>query len=94
MDWSASIQSVMTFHLEPSHCWNFTLPEPSWSAQVTFRSGMKPSAPRALRRLLSMFKCSRAQRICSPVMTLPLPNFSWARRMASTVTMPCTTPRL
>src|SRR6266567_1613288 len=32
---SGWIQSVITFHWLPSHCWNLTAPPPSWSAQVT-----------------------------------------------------------
>src|SRR5678809_922072 len=32
---SGSIQSVITFHLAPSHCWNFTRPEPTRQAEIS-----------------------------------------------------------
>jgi len=56
--------------------------------------GMKPSAPSSFRRALSSVRCSSAQRTCSPVTGLPLPNFSCALRTASTATRPPTSPRL
>src|SRR5512134_3269328 len=33
--WSEGIQSVITFHLRPFHCRNFTASLPSWSMQET-----------------------------------------------------------
>src|SRR5581483_904750 len=91
---SGSIQSVMTFHFAPSHCWNLTRPEPSWSRHDTLSVGISPVAPSSFRRLSSMLRCSIPHRICSPVIGLPLPNLACAMRIASTVTMPATTPRV
>src|SRR5436190_4260970 len=91
---SGSIQSVITFHLAPSHCWDLTRPEPSWSMHDTSVGGIRPTAPSSFRRLSSMLRCSMPQRICSPVMGLPLPNLACALRIASDVTMPATTPRV
>ncbi|MCY1307183.1 hypothetical protein D9M70_570870 [compost metagenome] len=89
-----SIQSDTTTHLLPSHCWIFTLPEPSWFSQLVLISGNRPVAPSCCRRALVRFRFSNAQRICSPVMGLPLPNLACATRTASTVTTAAETPRL
>ncbi len=94
IDWSEVIQSVMVFHFAPSHCRNFTDPPPSWSMQDTFSACIKPVAPSCLSLLSSMLRCSRPQRISSPVIGLPFPYFSCAVRIASVVTIPKTTPRL
>src|SRR5258706_20627 len=94
IDWSEPIQSVIVFHFAPSHCRNFTEPPPSWSMQDTFKACMKPVAPSCLSFLSSMLRCSRPQRISSPVIGLPLPYFSCAARIASVEMMPNTTPRL
>src|SRR5437870_3735381 len=45
---SPEIQSVTACHCLPSHCWNFTRPEPSWSAQEILVAGISPSALIAL----------------------------------------------
>eukprot|EP01022_Parablepharisma_sp_SALTPOND_P036534 TRINITY_DN997_c0_g4_i1.p1 TRINITY_DN997_c0_g4~~TRINITY_DN997_c0_g4_i1.p1 ORF type:complete len:1552 (+),score=442.93 TRINITY_DN997_c0_g4_i1:2334-6989(+) len=89
-----SIQSDTSTHLLPSHCWILTLPEPSWFSQEVLISGSRPVAPRAFRRASVMLRFSRPQRTCSPLMTLPLPNLSWAVRTASTVAIAAETPRL
>src|SRR6266550_9155661 len=64
---SGWIQSVITFHCLPSHCWNLTAPPPSWSAQVTFSDCMNPAAPSSLRRASLICRFSMPKRICSPV---------------------------
>ena len=65
------------------------MPEPSWSAQlITVGGFMKPSAPSCLRRASSIFRFSRPQRTCSPVIGWPLPNLPCAVRTASVVKMP------
>ncbi|MNL59083.1 hypothetical protein D3C87_1827800 [compost metagenome] len=89
-----SIQSDTTTHLAPSHCWIFTLPEPSWLSQLVLISGSRPVAPSCCRRALVTFRFSKAQRIWSPDIILPLPNLSCATRTASTVTTAAETPRL
>src|SRR6266567_1547178 len=76
---SGWIQSVITFHWLPSHCWNLTAPPPSWSAQVTFSDCMNPAAPSSLRRASLICRFSMPQRICSPVSGF-LPYFSCALR--------------
>src|SRR5205823_7900455 len=75
---SGSIQPVITFHFAPSHCWNFTRPEPSWSMHETLIVGIRPTAPSSFRRLSSMLRCSMPQRICSPVIGVPLPKCACA----------------
>src|SRR6266545_952826 len=90
---SGWIQSVITFHWLPSHCWNLTAPPPSWSRQLTFNACMKFAAPSSLRRASLICRFSMPHRTCSPVSGF-LPYFSCALRIPSTVTMPKTTPRL
>ncbi|MNW00272.1 hypothetical protein D3C71_1957400 [compost metagenome] len=50
--------------------------------------------PSALSFSCVRFRFSRPQRTCSGDMTLPLPYFSWAVRMASTCSMEITMPRV
>src|SRR6185369_13525501 len=89
-----SIQPETGTHLAPSHCWIFTLPEPSWLSQEVLISGNRSVAPSVFRRASVMFRFSRAQRTCSPLMALPLPYFSCALRIASTDSTAAETPRL
>src|SRR5574343_618170 len=89
-----SIQSDTGTHFAPSHCWIFTLPEPSWLSQEVLISGSRLVAPMAFRRASLMFRFSSAQRVCSPVSGLPLPNFSCPLRMASTDSTAAETPWL
>src|SRR6218665_3075709 len=89
-----SIQSDTSSHLLPSHCWFLILPEPSWFSQEVLISGSSPVAPSCCKRALVMFRFSRPQRICSPLMTLPLPNLPCAVRTASIVAKAPDTPRL
>ena len=56
----------------PSHCWNLTMPEPSWSAQLVLIGGKRPAAPSSLSRASVMLRCSRPQRTCSGVIDLAL----------------------
>ena len=73
----------------PSHCWNFTMPEPSWSSAARLDRREQAGGAELLQaRLGRGSRCSRPQRTCSAVITLPLPNFSCAMRIASTMMMP------
>ena len=80
-------------HFLPSHCSNSTGPLPSWSSHVTFTACVKPFMPSSSSRLSVRFRFSKPQRICSVVGGL-LPNFAMAVRIASTVNMALTMPRL
>src|SRR5256885_6301322 len=87
MDLSAWYQSETTFHLAPSHWAMRDQSVPRWLSQLVLTGRMILPKPSSLRRSCVRFRFSRPQRTCSEVMTLPLPYFSCAVRMASTCGM-------
>ena len=64
------------------------MPEPSWSRQLVLTGGNRPDAPSSFRRASVEVECSRPQRTCSGVITLPLPIFFLRARIASTIMIP------
>src|SRR5450755_2029957 len=73
---SPAMYGVSALNPLPSHSWNFTMPEPSWSRHEVLIGGNMPAAPSSLMRASDRFRCSRPQRTWSGVMTLPLPYFA------------------
>src|SRR6186997_1828611 len=47
---SPAMKEVTCLKLWPSHCWNLTIPEPSWSEQLVLIGGKRPGAPSSLIR--------------------------------------------
>ena len=84
----------MKLHFVPSQVWMRAQVEPMWSAHEVLTGRITPAKPSASSFFWSRFRFSRPQRTCSPVMTLPLPKRSCARRTASTPSIWMITPRM
>ncbi|MNT43962.1 hypothetical protein D3C72_1804610 [compost metagenome] len=67
---------------------------PRWFSQLVLNGRRILPKPSSLRRSCVRFRFSSPQRTCSLVITLPLPNFSCAARMASTCSMAIIMPRV
>ncbi|MNQ73351.1 hypothetical protein D3C85_880790 [compost metagenome] len=91
---SASYQSDMPPHLAPSQVCTRAQVEPMWSWHEVLTGRITPEKPRASSFFWSSARFSMPQRTCSPVMTLPLPKRSCARRTASMVSIWMITPRV
>src|SRR5262249_58203982 len=64
--WSGAIQSVIACHCCPSHCWNCTLPPPSWSRHDRVSVGSRPSAPSSLSDATVSVRWSSPHCTCHP----------------------------
>ena len=84
MDLSAWYQSEVTLNLLPSQVAIRAQSAPRWLSQLVLKGRMILPKPNSFRRSCVMFRFSRPQRTCSGDMTLPLPYFSCAVRIAST----------
>ena len=73
----------------PSHCWNLTMPEPSWSVQLRLERREQAGRAELLQpRLVEVRGARGPSAPARRVITLPLPNLSCAMRIASTIMMP------
>lgn len=68
------------FHFLPVQVCTRDQVEPMWCAQLVDGGASRPLNPSASSLLLVQGQVFHAQRTCSPVMTLPLPKRSCARR--------------
>src|SRR5690606_8511502 len=90
-DW---YHSDTTLNSLPSHCAIRAQSSPIWFSQDVLTGRMISPKPSSFSLSWVRFRFSKPQRTCSGVMCLPLPNFSWAVRMASTCSIEIIMPRV